>query len=232
METIRVLLAGESKDKINKNLSTQDNLLWYDGRLFIPEDTKLRLELLENDHDSRIAGHWGQDKTLELMTRNWYWPKMDETVNDYVRSCDACQRNKSRRHKRFGLLQPLELAYSPWTSISMDFITELPTSAGCTQIWVIVDRFTKMAHFIPLKTDANAEELARVFVREIWRLHGLPENIVSDRDAKFTSAFWSSLMKLPDIKTKAEYFVPSRNRRTNRTGQSISRAVPSILLFV
>ena len=232
LETIRVLLAGESKDKINKNLSTQDNLLWYDGRLFIPEDTKLRLELLENDHDSRIAGHWGQDKTLELMTRNWYWPKMDETVNDYVRSCDACQRNKSRRHKRFGLLQPLELAYSPWTSISMDFITELPTSAGCTQIWVIVDRFTKMAHFIPLKTDANAEELARVFVREIWRLHGLPENIVSDRDAKFTSAFWSSLMKLLDIKQRlSTSFHPETDGQTERVNQSLEQYLRSFCSY-
>jgi len=81
---------------------------------------------------------------------------MDQTVRNYVNTYDECQRNKSRRHKRFGLLQPLETAYAPWTSISMDFIIELPDSEGNTQIWVIVDRFTKMAYFIPL--------LTRVFV--------------------------------------------------------------------
>ena len=84
----------------------------------------------------------------------------------------------------------------------MDFIVELPDSEGNTQIWVIVDRFTKIAHFIPLSTRVSAQELARIFLREIWKLHGLPADIVSDRDAKFTSKFWSALMDLLDIKQK------------------------------
>ena len=114
---------------------------------------------------------------------------MEEFVDSYVSNCDPCQHNKSRRHKRFGLLQPLELAYAPWTSISMDFIVDLPKSAGCTQIWVIVDRFTKMAHFIPLGKNVGAEDLAKKFLQEIWRLHGVPEQIVSDYNSKFMSSF-------------------------------------------
>jgi hypothetical protein len=91
-------------------------------------------------------------KTTERMKQNFFWAKMDEEVRDYVRSCDVCQRDKVSRHKRYRLLQPLEIPYRPWTSISMDFITTLPESDGYTQIWVIVDQLTKMAHFIPLRT--------------------------------------------------------------------------------
>src|SRR5439155_19707313 len=115
---------------------------------------------------------------------------MEQTVRDYVNSCDECQRNKSRRHKRFGLLQPLETAYAPWTSISMDFITELPESEGNTQFWVVVDGFTKMSHFIPLPTRVSAQDLARMFLREICKLHGLPTDIVSGLVTKFTAHVW------------------------------------------
>src|SRR5690606_28404660 len=82
-------------------------------------------------------------------------------------------------HKRFGLLKPLEVPFAPWTSISMDFITGLKESSGFTQIWVIVDRFSKMSHFIPLPMNAKTRDLARIFLREIWKLHGLPSSIVS-----------------------------------------------------
>src|SRR3954447_7303630 len=92
---------------------------------------------------------------------------MDESVNIYVRSCDSCQRNKSRRYKSYGLLQPLEAAYSPWTSISIDFIIELPRSDDYTQVWVVVDRFTKMAHFIPLPTQASAKDLCLLLKRNM-----------------------------------------------------------------
>jgi hypothetical protein len=180
---------GDGSDKVDKHLTLSEELLWYNGRLYIPNDNELRLRLTLHDHDSKVAGHWGQAKTLELMTRNWYWPKMEEFVDNYVSSCDPCQHNKSRRHKRFGLLQPLELAYAPWTSISMDFIVDLPESAGCTQIWVIVDRFTKMAHFIPLAKRVSSAALAKKFLQDIWRLHRVPEQIVSDHDSKFMLSF-------------------------------------------
>ena len=99
-----------------------------------------------------MAVHYGRDKTRERMTRTYYWPDIDQWVRNCVRTCDACQRNKTARHKKYGPLKPLEIPYRLWEHISMDFITELPSVSGYDQIWVIVDRFSKMAHFVPLKS--------------------------------------------------------------------------------
>jgi transposase InsO family protein len=120
---------------------------------------------------------------------------MDETIIDYIQSCVECQKDKAARHLKYGLLQPLELPYAPWRSIAMDFITNLPESSGCDQLWIVVDRFTKMAYLIPLQKDGKTtEDLARIFAREIWKLHGLPTDIVSDRDCRFTSTTWKAFI--------------------------------------
>ena len=107
--------------------------------------------ILESEHDSKVAGHFGQEKTIELVRRNFWWPGMDTDITEYIQACPDCQRDKSRRHRRYGLLSPLELPHAPWQSTAMDFITDLPRSNGCTELWVVIDRFSKMAHFIPLR---------------------------------------------------------------------------------
>ena len=123
----------------------------------------------------------GQDKTIELIRRNFWWPKMNERIIEFVRSCPECQQNKAACHQPYRLSSPLELPYAPWQSIAMDFITDLPVSEGCDQLWVIIDRFTKMAHFIPLpRNEKTATHLATIFAREIWKYHGLPTDIVSN----------------------------------------------------
>ena len=123
--------------------------------------------------------------------QNFCWSKMEEEVKDYVRSCDVCQRDKTSRRKKYGLLKLLDIPHQPWKSISMDFIVGLPESNGYTQIWVVVDRLTKMAHFILMVTgkESPAKDLAITFAIEIWRLHGLPSDIVSDRGSVFISGF-------------------------------------------
>ena len=127
---------------------------------------------------------------------------MANWINYYVRSCDECQDNKFPRHTKYGLLQPLEVPYAAWTSISVDLITQLPESQGKTQIMVVVDRFTKMAHFIGLETNATARDVADTFLKEVWILHGLPSEIISEMDAKFWGQFWKSLCKSLGIKKK------------------------------
>ena len=152
---------------------------------------------------------------VEIISHNFVWPKMEEGIRKYVSECDACQRNKASRHQRNGLLHPLELPASPWTSISIDFITGLPESEECTNIWVVVDRFTKMAHFVPLK-EKTAPAVARAFVQHIWRQHGLPGDIISDRDVAFTSQFWRDIMKYLGINQRMSIaFHPRQTDKPN-----------------
>ena len=115
-----------------------------------------------------------------------------------MRTCDACQRNKTAKHEKYGPLKPLEIPYRLWEHISVDFITELPSVSGYDQMWVIVDRFSKIAHFVPLKS-RTAPTLAKAFVKKIWGLHGLPLCVVSDRDTVFTSKLWTEVMRLLDV---------------------------------
>jgi len=145
---------------------------------------------------------------------------MEEDVTDYVRSCDTCQRDKPSRHKKYGLLEPLEVPYRPWSSISMDWITELPESGGCTQIWVIVDRFSKMVRLVPLPTNTTSRDLAKAFLHNVWRYHELPDDIVTDRDSKVTSHFWQALMDSLGITSKlSTAFHPETDGQTERINQ-------------
>ena len=145
---------------------------------------------------------------------------MNSDIIEYVRSCLECQQDKSRRHHQYGLLSPLELPQAPWQSIAMDFITDLPQSMSCTELWVVVDRFSKMAHFIPLSPGGKtAEDLARIFAREIWRLHGLPRDIVSDRDSRFTAdigrVFLTTLGIHPEMSTAFHLQTNGQTEGTN-----------------
>ena len=159
--------------------------------------------ILVSEHDSKVAGHFGNEKTTELARRNFWWPGMDTDITEYIQACPDCQRDKSRRHRRYGLLSHLELPYAPWQSIAMDFITKLPRSNGCTELWVVIDRFSKMAHFIPLEEDKKtAEDLAHIFTQESWRLHGLPRDIVSNRDSRFTSNTWKDFLAVTGIRPR------------------------------
>lgn len=186
-----------------KDSSVMDGLLYYKGRLWVPDNRALKRSILESEHDSKVAGHWGMDRTADLIRRNFWWPGMERMVRQYVRGCRECQQNKSPRHGVFGLLQPLENHWKPWRAVSMDFITDLPLSNGCDTIWVMVDPFTKMAHFIPLKVDGKkTEDLISIFAREYWRLHGIPLDIISDRDSRFTSRVWKDFLKLVGIKSR------------------------------
>jgi hypothetical protein len=129
---------------------------------------------------------------------------------------------KSPRHAKFGLLQPLELSYSPWESTVVDFIVALLELEGHTQIMVVVDRFSKMAHFIALTEKATAKDAAQAFLKEVWKLHGLPESIVTDRDTKWTSEFWDGLCSLLGIKKRMwTSFHPQMDGQMERVNQTL-----------
>jgi len=209
------------KDRKVRELSCVEGLLYRRNLLWVPEGLIQRV--VESEHDTKVAGHMGQDKTIELIRRNFWWPKMNERIIDFVRSCPECQKNKAARHQPYGLTSPLELPYAPWQSIAMDFITELPLSGGCDQLWVVIDRFTKMAHFLPLRKEKKtAADLAVVFAKEIWRHHGLPMDIVSDRDSRFTSEIWREFLQSSGIRPRmSTAFHPQTDGQTERLNQTI-----------
>jgi len=118
---------------------------------------------MTSEHDSKVAGHFGRDRTMELISRNFFWPKMEDDVRQYCNECDNCQPMKAPRHAKHGLLHPLELPCKPWTHISTDFITDLPELWGHSKILVVVDRLTKMAHFIPISKN-DSPSVAKAYL--------------------------------------------------------------------
>jgi len=214
-------------------LDMDQGMVYRKGLLWVPNEININKTILESEHDTKVAGHMGQDKTMELIRRNFWWPKMDEQIIDFVRSCADCQKDKAARHQPYGMLQPLELAYSPWQSIAMDFITDLPLSDDCDQLWVVIDRFTKMAHFLPLKKEGKTTgDLVNIFAREIWRHHRLPTDIVSDRDSRFTSGVWKEFLQLLGIRPRmSTAFHPQTDGQTERLNQTIEVYLRSFVNF-
>ena len=123
-------------------------MLYHKGKTWPPRDEALKKMVFEIEHEIMVAGHMGMDKTLGMVNRNFYWPRMAVDIEDYVCSYDDYQSNMAIRHKRHGTLHPLELSYSPWDSISKDFIRHLPVSEDYSTVQVIVNCYIKMAHFL------------------------------------------------------------------------------------
>ncbi|KZT62760.1 ribonuclease H-like protein, partial [Calocera cornea HHB12733] len=145
-------------------------------------------------------------------------------VRRYVSGCDTCQRTKAPRHKPYGLLQPLDVPTRPWHSISMDFIVKLPLSSGYDSIWVVVDRFTKMSHFVPCNETVTASGLASLFLQHIFRLHGFPQSIVSDRGSLFVSQFWQRFLELANVESNpSTAYHPQTNGQTERVNQELEQ---------
>jgi hypothetical protein len=188
---------------LSPDISFKDEALYYECRLCIPDDLQLKKLILEVEHNSKMAGHMGHDKTIELVRLKLFYLEMEKFIEDDVCSCPECQKNKAAQHAHYGLLQPQEMAYCKWHSISMDFIIELPVSNGCPSVKVFLKQFMKIAHFIPLNDGEKKDmDLVKIFLKEVWRFNGLPLNMVSDQNSRVTSAFSSSLVKACDIRLK------------------------------
>ncbi|KAI3825313.1 hypothetical protein L1987_06795 [Smallanthus sonchifolius] len=155
------------------------------GRMWIPKVGELRAKILDEAHNPGI------NKMYQDLKKEYWWPDMKNDVTEYVNKCLACSLVKAEHQKPCGKIQPLPIPEWKWGEIMMDFITKLPrTAKGNDTIWVIVDRLTKSAHFLPIRENSSSEKLAEIFIKEIVSRHGMPLSIVSDRDTRFTSRFW------------------------------------------
>jgi len=196
-----------------------DDLLWWKGRLYAPENTRKRI--IKSEHVSKVAGHFGTDRTLELGSRNLYWPKMEDNIRKYCNACDICQRTKAPNHAKHGLLHRLELACKPWTHVSTDFKTDLLETAGYKNVLVVVDWFTKMAHFIPI-FKREAIEVAHACLNNVWKCDSIPQDVVSDRDAAFTGQYIANLYNYLGIKrSMSTGYHPQTDRQIERMNQVI-----------
>lgn len=200
-----------------------------DGRLFVPASGDLRQRLLGEHHDTLISGHRGRDKTELALKQHYYWPGMTQAVRDYVRSCPSCQQCKSSTQKPYGSAHPLPIPSRPWESVAMDFISGLPkTVRGNDQILTIVDRLTKRTHFVAMPHGGGAPATARAFFETVFRHHGLPTSIVSDRDPQFLSEFWRLLFKElgTTLRMSTAYHpqTDGQSERANRTLEDMLRS--------
>ncbi len=172
--------------------------VWYfRHRVAIPNDLELRQQILRECHDTLCAGHQGWSRTLEAVAKVFWWPRLSAWVRRYVAACASCQAQKPRSAAVPGLLQPLPVPGARWESVSMDLMVSLPKSeAGHDAVVVYVDRLSKRVHLTACHTAITAPQLARLFVRDVFRLHGMPKTIVCDRDPKFVSEFWTTLFSV------------------------------------
>jgi len=226
-EAVRRDLEGQNPPEWTKRWQEADGCLWYERSLYVPEG-KLRIEVLRNGHDDPLSGHFGFERTLEQIQRLYYWTGIRQYVKDYVDSCQACARATPKRHAPHGLLRPLEAPNGPWEDLTLDFVTDLPPSGFGGQFYdsilVVVDKFTKMVHYIPCRKTITAAGLAEIFLRDIVRLHGVPLSIVSDRGPILTSNFWSTLCYYLGVRRRlSTAYHPQTDGQTERQNQTMEQ---------
>lgn len=223
-QKLTIPLANRDDELTNelKDYEVRNGLLHLRGLICVPNHEGIKVRILHQAHDVIELGHPGQAKTLEVVQRQFHWPRMREFINEYINSCDACQRNKAVHHRKYGLLNPLPVPTGPWRSLSMDHVVDLPRSNGYDSVLVVVDRLTKQAHFILADKTDTASDLARQFLENIFRLHGLPSDIVSDRGTTFRSGWWKAFLKMLKIKPNlSTAFHPETDGQTERVNQTL-----------
>ncbi|KAF5785586.1 putative nucleotidyltransferase, Ribonuclease H [Helianthus annuus] len=201
----------------------ENGVVWCGKRLCVPNDSTLRESLLAEAHSSPFSIHPGSTKMYRDLCQHFWWNAMKEDVARYVSRCLTCQQVKAEHQRAGGLLKPLDIPIWNWDDISMDFVTGLPrTFKKNDTIWVVVDRLSKSAHFLPIQQGFSVSRLSEVFTKEIIRLHGTPVSIVSDRDPRFTSRFWKGFQAAWGTKLRfSTAFHPQTDGQSERTIQTL-----------
>ena len=193
-----------------------------DGRMYVSDKTQHKV--LKAYHNSKTAGHPGSLCTLELVSRDYWWPGMSTYVKTYVKTCDSCNRNKTFPGKGVGHLKPLDVPDRPWQIISTDLITQLPESDGFDAILVIVCLLSKMVRAIPTTSDVTSLGIAKLFLECVWQFFGFPEKVISDRGPQYASMFMKELLRLLGIKAGlSTAYHPQTDGQTERLNQEVEQ---------
>ena len=201
-----------------------------EGKVYVPKDEELRMEIIWLHHDVPAAGHGRRWKTVELVTKNYWWPSITRDVGKYVEGYDLCQRMKNRTEELAGKLKLSEVPQKTWSYLTVDFITKLPVVAEKDAILVVCNRLSKMTHFMETTEGTSAEGLARLFQDNVWKLYGLPESVVSDRGPQFVVELTKELNRMLGIKTKlSTAFHPQTDGQTERMSQELEQYLRFII---
>ncbi|GJT37295.1 putative reverse transcriptase domain-containing protein [Tanacetum coccineum] len=206
-----------------------NGIRYHDKRIWLPLYGGLRDLIMHESHKSKYSIHPGSTKMYQDLKRLYWWPNMKADIATYIDKCLTCAKVKAEHMKPSGLLQQPEIPEWKWEKVTMDFVSGLPrTPSGYDSIWVIVDRLTKSAHFLPMKKTDGIEKLAQLYLKEIVCRHGVPVSVISDRDSLFTSRFWVSLQKALgtqlDLSTAYHPETDGQSERTIQTLEDMLRA--------
>jgi hypothetical protein len=226
-QLLELAVAGYGSDpwfadpKNLEGLEQRDGLWWHNNRLAVPNYPGLREAILYEYHDAAYSGHPGVAKTMRAIQQMYWWPAWRKQVERYVQTCASCQRNKASNQKPGGLMHPLPIPKYTWDSVSMDFIVQLPKTANKHDaVIVFVDRLSKMVHLAPTHTTVTAEGTARLFVDTVFRHHGIPKDIVTDRGSVFTGKFFQELLRLIGTKhNRTTAYHPQSDGQTERVNR-------------
>ncbi|KAK9400665.1 hypothetical protein NXF25_011379 [Crotalus adamanteus] len=221
-EEIKAALVTDPWLSANPGILTHRNgLAWYGDKLYIPQEVRNRV--YHQCHDSKVAGHFGFVKTLHLARRQFWWPSLRKDIETYVKECKVCAQAKVIPKKPMGLLQSVSDPIRPWQDIGMDFLVELPNVKGYTVIWTVIDLFSKQAHFIPCKGLPSAAQLAKLFVQHVYRIHGAPRRVISDRGVQFTARFWRQFLAcIGTTQGLSSAYHPCTNGAAERANAAVS----------
>jgi len=201
-----------------------DGLLYYCSRIYVPDSSQLHCCIVSLCHDTKVAGHPGCFKTLELVSQSYWWPNMSQYIGQYVSHCDLCMLTKVQCCLPVGELQPLVIPEECWDTISIDFILELPESGGYDAIMVAVNSVGKQSHFTETVTTVTATSTANLYMRNIWKLHGLPHKVVSDHRPQFIAAFMKELYWLLGIEAASSTaYHPQTDGQTEHINQELKQ---------
>ncbi|GKE18618.1 putative reverse transcriptase domain-containing protein [Tanacetum coccineum] len=201
-----------------------DRVVYYLDRIWVPLKCGVRTLIMDEAHKSKYFVQLGENKMLYYDLRDMYWwPGMKKDIAIYVSRCLTCLKVKAEHHRPSGLLQQHEIPEWKWERIAMDFVTKLPkTSSRHDASWVIVDRLTKYAYFLPMHEDYKMDRLARLYLNETIARHGVPISIISDRDSRFTSRFWQSMQEALGTRLDmSTAYHPQTDGQSERTIQTL-----------
>jgi hypothetical protein len=206
--------------------------LWFKKRLVVPKKEALKKKILDEAHTSRYSIHPGSTKMYHDQRQQFWWTRMKCEVARYVSECDTYRKVKADYIKPGGLLQPLSIPEWKWDNISMDFIMGIPTMAHKFDlIWVIVDRLSKSAHFIPVNTNYRVQKYVEIYIAHVLCLHGVPKMIISDRGSQFVARYWEQLFaSLETHLIHSSTYHPQTDGQTERVNQILKYMLRACVL--